>query len=187
MPPGVVSRWLHDDTRCLTLKTCVQGSDQRLSTLVKLLWAEAAAAKPNGMLYVEGLCQALLALLLSDHYSGAAGQRRGEGRFNASQRARVLDLIEVELTHDLSIERMASLVGLSPFHFSRLFKATFSQSPHAFVLEKRIDHACIAMRRNPEATTAQVALDSGFSSHAHFTAVFRKKTGLTPSRWRKGA
>jgi transcriptional regulator GlxA family with amidase domain len=83
----------------------------------------------------------------------------------------------------LSVERIASHVGLSPFHFTRLFTAATGKAPHAHLTQVRIDEAkrllgdtCLPI--------AEIAQRTGYSTHAHFTGMFGRHVGMTPAAWR---
>ena len=100
--------------------------------------------------------------------------------------ARVLKLIESRLQEPLLVEDLAREACLSPFHFARMFKQSTGQSPHAYLVARRIEIA-----RNLLATTdlriREVGKRAGFSTHAHFCSVFRTQTGMTPATWRRQA
>lgn len=92
-------------------------------------------------------------------------------------------LIEARLDEALTIETMAAEAGLSPFHFARAFRVSTGDSPHRFVLGRRIARARRGIDRGE--TLAQVASRCGFASQSHFTARFRKIVGVTPGQYRQ--
>lgn len=186
LPTGSLTRWLHDSSHAFGPRTQHELFDGRLESLLNLLWDEASRGSPNGPLFSEGLSMALLGVLVADYGSAPSPRRARGGKFSAQQRRRLLDFITSGLNGGLSVEAMAKIVGMSPFHFSRTFRATFHQTPHAFVVERRIDAACIAMRSDSTRTLTEIALTFGFSSQAHFSETFRRKVGMTPGRWRNG-
>lgn len=97
--------------------------------------------------------------------------------------ARVITFIGSNLGAAVSTEDLATLVGLSPFHFSRAFKSTTGDTPHQYVIKRRMERA-----RELLATSApvlQVAHQVGYRTQAHFTGVFRRLSGVTPARYRK--
>lgn len=185
-PEIMVNRLLHDDARPLNLQTRHARSDPRLSTLVHALWDEAANASPLGPLYAQGITLAMIGLLDAGYGTGRAVAAKQTGKFGARDVKRLRALVAEQLGEDLRIERLAECVSMSPNHFARTFKATFGQSPHAFVLEQRIQAAAQLLRAHANRNVADVASECGFPSHAHFTEVFRKMIGTTPARWRHG-
>ena len=98
---------------------------------------------------------------------------------------RVVEYIEQHLDKDLSLAELAAVVYMSPYHFARLFKCSTGVPPHRFVVQQRIAHACeILATREP--SIAHISRMVGFRSPSHFTAVFRRVTGITPKGYRIG-
>ena len=81
---------------------------------------------------------------------------------------------------------MALEVGLSPQHFTRLFKSSFGTTPHGFVEAERIDAAVAALRRDRAMPISAIAVACGFSSQSHMTELMRRRLGVTPAQMRRG-
>jgi AraC family transcriptional regulator len=96
----------------------------------------------------------------------------------------VTDYIDANLHRQISLQELAELASLSPFHFCRKFKKRVGMTPLAYLAQRRVDKAKKQMRTRGD-TLAQVALDCGFASQSHFTTVFRTVTGTTPGQYRK--
>lgn len=105
--------------------------------------------------------------------------------FTALHYKKVLLYIDNNFDKRIVVEDMAAEAGLSPYHFSRLFKKTIGQSPHQFLLAFRIEQAKKIMRSNKKAKLFDIAVSSGFSDQAHFNRVFKQLSGKTPGCWRK--
>jgi AraC family transcriptional regulator len=73
--------------------------------------------------------------------------------------------------------------GLTRLHFAAQFRSTPGYSPHTYLLRRRLEHAQMLLRSS-EFSVLNVALSCGFSSHAHFTAVFKRMIGEPPNAWR---
>jgi len=184
-PHAMVDRLLHDDVRPLNLHTAHSRSDPELFRLVEALWSEAVNGSPLGTLYDQGLTLALIGLLQTRYCASDTDATRRVGVFGYRDARRLRTLIAERLAEDLRIERLAECVSMSPHHFARTFKATFGQSPHAYVLEQRIRTAAQLLRSQPHRHIADVAIECGFSSNAHFTEAFRRMMGTTPGQWRR--
>ena len=98
---------------------------------------------------------------------------------------KVRELVDTYLDSDLSVECMAAEVGISPFHFSRLFRVSFGMPPYHYVLQMRIARAAYLLRSERQRTDADIALEVGFASQAHLTHAFKQHLGETPARWRE--
>jgi len=99
------------------------------------------------------------------------------------QVAIVFEWVEENLREENSIKLLASLSGVSPYHFSRSFKLATGKSPHQYVLSRRMAKACELLEKS-NASIAQVAYQVGFSSQAHMTDVFKRKLGVTPAQFK---
>jgi len=80
---------------------------------------------------------------------------------------------------------LAALAGLSRPHFTRAFQAAVGESPHRFVLLRRLAAARQRLERGDE-DLATIAVRCGFSSHAHLSSAFRAEFGISPSAYRHG-
>ncbi len=86
-----------------------------------------------------------------------------------------------DLDLGLSLDNVASRVGVSRFHFIRLFKQYTGLSPHQFRIQRRIQAAKGLIKSG--IPFSEVALETGFSDQSHFTNKFRQYTGATPSQY----
>jgi AraC family transcriptional regulator len=109
----------------------------------------------------------------------------GDRPLTSENLRRVIDYIEDLLgKSDLSVEELAGVAHMSPFHFSREFKRAAGMAPHRFVLERRIERARLYLADGKE-TLANIAYTTGFSSQAHFSSVFRRLMGATPKEYQR--
>lgn len=158
--------------------------DDNLATLLRLMADEIRQGSPHGRLYATSLSLSLAAYLSTHHAEGGRAPARERGSLSAEQKSRVIALVETGLARDLDLAELAQAAGVSRFHFLRLFKNTFGQTPHRYVLDQRLATA----RRLLETTAqpiAQVAFATGFSSQSHLSTAMRRSTGLSPSTWRR--
>jgi AraC-like DNA-binding protein len=94
-----------------------------------------------------------------------------------------LTYIHAHLTENPSLERIADHCGLSASRFNEAFKEQMGITPHAYITNLKIDTAKILLK-NPEISVTDVAMQLNFSSGNHFSAVFKRYTGCTPSQYR---
>lgn len=122
-----------------------------------------------------------LVALLAARATDRAGDAAARGGLAGPALRRVTELVEARLADPLTVDDLAAAAGLSAFHFARAFKQTTGETPHRFVLRRRLDRAKAALARGEP--PARVAALCGFSGQSHFGARFREATGLTPGRY----
>jgi AraC family transcriptional regulator len=96
----------------------------------------------------------------------------------------VEDLIEARLEAKLTVQELAGALQLSAGFFCRAFHAAVGQAPHDYIIDRRVSRARTLLR-NAALDLGAVAQASGFASHAHMTATFRQRLGVTPSALRR--
>ena len=157
--------------------------DSQLANLVVNMRAEAQTGCYGGKAYAEALSIALATYLLGRYSRQRAPVANNRLTLSNADFRRVRDYIEANLARNMGVVELADLVGLSPHHFSTLFKNAFGASPHRYILSKRIDEARRRLATCP-VPLADLALDLGFSDQSHFARVFRRFTGTTPKLFR---
>jgi AraC family transcriptional regulator len=96
----------------------------------------------------------------------------------------LIEFIEANLDQPLTLDAMAGQVGISPLYLARAFKAAVGQSPHQYVLARRIERAK-ELLRNTELPIIDVALSVGFSSQSHLSHWMIRHTGVSPAVYRR--
>ena len=178
-----VQRLMGDEADGFDLDTRYENTDSVLTSASQILATEIQSGFPNGKMYAEGVCMMIVGWL-GKHYAIHFDEPRPR-RLSAKQRSCLIDFIDQNLGTDLSVESLASLIGVTPNYFSLLFRITFGEPPHRYVMKKRIERAADLLRHELNQPITDVALAAGFSSQAHLTYAFRCHKGLTPARWRK--
>jgi len=93
------------------------------------------------------------------------------------------DLADARFFEQLDVEDMARVAGLSRAHFSREFRAAFGESPHNYLLTRRMERAA-ALLRNTDRSVTDVCLSVGLRSVGSFTTSFKRTYGATPTAYR---
>jgi AraC family transcriptional regulator len=106
------------------------------------------------------------------------------GRLLAWQARKVRDYIDSHISGPVLVADLCSLVQRSEAQFSRLFKHTFGESPHAFLVRRRVEFAAQYMLTT-DASLSDIAPRCGFTDQAHLSKHFRQSTGRTPAAWRR--
>ena len=102
---------------------------------------------------------------------------------NARYLLRAKDLADARYAEPLDVATLAQAAGLSPAHFSRAFRQTFGESPHAYLLTRRLERAA-ALLRNTDNSVADVCVAVGLTSIGSFTTSFKRMFGATPTGYR---
>jgi AraC family transcriptional regulator len=157
--------------------------DRHISALLLEMMADLDDNSPAGTIYGESLANAL-AVYLVKRYAARRIQpvtyKRGLAR---NRLKRVLDHIEASLDKNISLAELAATAGMSPHYFSELFKLSTGRAPHNYVLMRRIERAKQQLR-DPRRNIIDAGLDAGFQNPSHFSRMFRKLEGTTPSTYR---
>jgi AraC family transcriptional regulator len=98
---------------------------------------------------------------------------------------RVFSFVEENLGNQLSLGVLSSVACMSRFHFARTFRLRTGYSPMAYVLRRRVERACVEIRRNPR-RICDVSAELGFCDQSHFTRHFRRIVGVTPGNYAMG-
>jgi AraC-like DNA-binding protein len=96
---------------------------------------------------------------------------------------RAKDLADARYFEPLDVEDMARAAGLSRAHFSREFSRTFGESPHAYLLTRRLERAA-ALLRNTDSPVAEICFSVGLRSVGSFTTSFTRTYGRSPTAYR---
>jgi AraC family transcriptional regulator len=108
----------------------------------------------------------------------------GRGCLPTWQARKVRDYIDSHITGPVLVADLCALVQRSEAHFSRSFKRTFGESPHAFLVRRRVELAAQFMRTT-DAPLSDIALCCGFTDQAHLCKRFRQAAGHSPAAWRR--
>src|SRR5213078_4814540 len=97
---------------------------------------------------------------------------------------RARDLADARYFEPLGVDDLARAAGLSRAHFSREFRAAFGESPHAYLLTRRLERAA-ALLRNTDRSVAEICFDVGLQSVGSFTTSFTRTFGRSPLAYRE--
>lgn len=92
-------------------------------------------------------------------------------------------LIDTHWTEPLDTRALARHAHLSPFHFIRVFRATFGVTPHQYLTRRRLEHAKVLLTTGALSVT-DICMEVGFSSLGSFCTLFQRHTGRSPQQYR---
>jgi AraC family transcriptional regulator len=158
--------------------------DRSIVHRVDALFAELRRDNPRGSLYAQSMLLYLGARLLDIRAGRAVHPGGGGGGLAPRQLRRVTDYMRQHAHQDLGLGDLAALVDLSAKHFARAFRQSTGLPPHRWLMNQRIEKAR-ELLAVADLGIAEIALVCGFADQSHFTATFRKMTGMTPGGWRR--
>jgi AraC family transcriptional regulator len=159
--------------------------DSTIEQLARALLTADAVAGSFARLYADSIGVAIVTRLL-DAYSNCASpvSRTKTSALVRWRLNRATEYIEAHLGDAITLADIANATRLSRMHFAAQFKAATGLRPHEYVLRRRVERAKELLCRS-NLTLVDVALSVGFQTQAHFTTVFRRFVGDTPSMWRR--
>jgi AraC-like DNA-binding protein len=96
---------------------------------------------------------------------------------------RARDLIDMRYAEPLDIDALARAAHASPWHFVRRFARAFGETPHQYLLTRRMERAA-ALLRGTDHSVARICVEVGLSSVGSFTSSFKRIHGCTPTAYR---
>ena len=149
---------------------------------------ELQQAMSAAFLSADDLTGLALSLSLTDMIGVLCRSRRQTELFSGSANReswllRLRDFLDANCAEPIELSRLVQVTGRHPAHVSRAFRYQFGKSITQFVRERRVLRAANLLRHD-QAPLAQIALQCGFCDQSHFTNVFRRYLGVTPSRLR---
>jgi AraC family transcriptional regulator len=157
-------------------------ADPLVSQLVSTLAGEMADGVLDHIL-AEAVSTALAARLIRCFVDPSALAPTPANGLSGERLSRVRDYIEAHLADRLSLDRIADVACLSPYHFSRSFKQAIGVGPHRYVVQRRLERAKTLMRSTNH-PLCLIAQEAGFTDQSHLISVFRREIGVTPGRFR---
>jgi len=157
--------------------------DRQIELLTLAMQDDIRRGNPAGRLYGESLGTAL-AIYVAQRYASVspilATYRDG---MPPARLKRVLEYIDANLDENVKLSDLSEAAGMSLYHFAKLFKQSTGESPHQFVLRRRIERAK-ELLRNPKMSVLEASVRTGFVDQRHFAKVFRRIVGATPTGYR---
>lgn len=146
---------------------------------------ELADGNPHGALFAQTYARVLAAHIVTRHRYPKG--KSGKTPALSPAKLRWLDqYIESTLSHPIGLAELAAQVGLSEYHFCRVFKGATGMSPYNYVLRKRIEFARHCLRKD-QASIQDIAFMTGFGDPIQFAKQFKRYNGVTPSAYRQNS
>ncbi|MGW9331134.1 helix-turn-helix domain-containing protein [Bosea sp. NPDC055594] len=207
VPSGVESRWAIDGSRKIIILTIpdttarlVLGSsstgkirealiplcadsivDPFVEDLIGRMWGCSDGGHAVDRHMADGILMTLLAVLIKK-----ADRFRFEEPLIAFPKwrlARVVDYVDAHLDQSISLEDLSNAAGISRTHFVRSFRNQTGETPHRWLMKRRLEKAKDLLQSTGE-DLPQIASKCGFSSQSHLCTAMKAAVGMTPKGWR---
>jgi AraC family transcriptional regulator len=155
-----------------------------LRTTMLAVDAELTAGGVGGPLTIESLANILAVHLIRHIFGLRRPATRRDGVLPRRKLATIVDYIMANLDGSPTLEQMAALVDLSPYHFARQFKAATGLPPHQFLIARRVEQAQQLLCGRGRLSLSDAAIRVGFSDQSQLSLHFRRIVGVTPGQFR---
>ncbi|MFT6750969.1 MAG: AraC family transcriptional regulator [Candidatus Azotimanducaceae bacterium] len=172
----------NSDVRFIELRDLVYEDDKVLENLFHQFFALCDNALFSSPLFAEETIHKVLHHLIKNYNGFTPIEHNIKGGLSPYHMRLSRQYIGDNIQAKQSISHLASLADLSPFHFARMFKISFGESPAKYITRVRID----AIKRSLKTTLslAEISLQHGFSQQSHMSKNFKALTGFTPAIYR---
>jgi AraC family transcriptional regulator len=158
-------------------------TDAVLDSFMEQVLAELRRAHASP-LFLQGIAQATAIHLARNYASTIKESHSTSPSLPGFKLRQVTDWMAEHVAEEFNLDRLAARVGLSKFHFHRLFKGALGVSPSQYYIDLRMNEARRLLRETKK-SIVDVALEVGYANPSHFAQLFRRETGLTPSEYRR--
>ncbi len=183
LPPILTRKAALQDTNydptCLEFMPRIGHADPLVHAIGQAVLGELQTGGLLGALYLESLFRTLTIHLLREHAVFAKTPTPSNGKLPPEALHCVRDYVHAHLREEITLEALAALVHLSPYHFAHTFKAATGLPPYQYVLQCRVERAKTLLISGKH-TISAVAHAVGFASQSHLTRHVKKQLGVTP-------
>lgn len=134
-------------------------------------------------LYAESAATFLAVHLLQTYSTCSSSVREYEGGLSQQKLRQAIAYIQDRLAQEISLSAIAESLGMSRYHFCRLFKQSTGLSLHQYVIQQRVERAKQLLRQG-NLSIAEIAIACGFTHQSHLNRHFKRLTGVTPKTLR---
>lgn len=155
-----------------------------LRALLKSFVFETRTKQTAYELILETLTAQIAILLLREIKNNSSAVSTDSYYTGDKNLDRAIEYIWDNYNQTVSLQELSCIANLSSYHFIRVFKSCTGKTPYEYLLDIKIQKAVEMLNANHHSIT-EISSLCGFSTPSHFTTVFKKKTGLTPSAYKK--
>lgn len=173
---------LNVDVRCVELRDLLYADEPQLQQLMTHFLQLSRDESAYSLLAQEQCGNEIFNRLLMQHNVFHLKKQQLSGGLSATHMRIVNEMIQHSLSTKLTLDELAKRINLSPFHFARMFKISFGNTPAQYITLSRLQQAKRLL--TGKESLADISLQTGFSHQSHMTSQFKRVYGLTPARYR---
>ena len=169
--------------RNIEILPVLHSRDRILDSLVLLFLEEMNNAELANQMCIEHLVDLFTVHLLRNYCTFPLVVKEYSDGLAPHKLKQAQEYINDYLDSNIRVKQLSELVGISQYHFSRMFKKSTGYTPHEYVVLQRVERAKRLLKEN-KLTLADVSADCGFTHQSHMGKMFVKHVGTTPKRYR---
>jgi len=137
----------------------------------------------NSCFYAESMATALAAHFLRNYSTRKHSLPEYEDGLPKYKLKKALEYMNVHLSENISLAMISDELGISQYYFCRLFKQSTGMTPHAYLIQQRVERSKQLLRLK-EYSIIDIVIECGFANPSHFAKWFRRYTGISPKQFR---
>lgn len=162
------------------LEACLARTDGRTAEILKVLLEDFEAGSPYGVEFGNNLIRMLLQHVVRTYTKAAIKPTQHNGPMSPRAIRELESFVSANLHQNPSLNDVASVVGYSPFHLHRVFKASTGMTLYEYISTIRLEKAH-ELLSSTDMSIVNIAVETGFSDQSHLARQVRRKYGVSPS------
>jgi AraC family transcriptional regulator len=158
--------------------------DPVIESFILAMYAEVRTGCVGGPLRGEAIASDLAAYLQRQYSVRPVKSKAPRGVMSRARLRQVIDYIESSMQRELHVAELASIAGMSPWYFGKLFRQSTGWSVHQYVAQRRFQRA-LRLLREGTLPISMVGASVGVTNQSQFARFFRQQLGTTPRRYRE--
>lgn len=165
------------------LKLTLSTPDPLVSQIILALRTVLETDATNSCFYAESMATALAAHLLRNYSTRKYSLPEYENGLPQYKLKQALEYMNSHLSENVSLATISEELGISQYYFCRLFKQSTGITPHAYLIQQRVEMSKQLLKQR-ELTINEIVIRCGFANPSHFAKHFQKHTGISPKQFR---
>lgn len=158
--------------------------DDQLRFLIRTFQEESKKKQAGYEFVLDNLTNLIIVNILRKTHSNQAEEVLETKNFYKKNIYQAIEYLQDNYASDYSLYDLARVANFSPYHFIRVFKAQTGKTPYEYLLDLKMERARELLEKT-DMTVTEMCYMCGFRNLNHFTSVFKRKFGISPSDYRK--